>query len=212
MQKSPLLSFFFLTAGIALAVGCSDPAANKAKADVKEVKTDATKVATPKGKPVAFTEENGTVVFVASKASGSEEQGRFEKFKGNFYVEGDVVTGAQVTIDMNSVTTALPKLTKHLKNGDFFDVPKFPTSTFTTTSIQKKAGDKGETHVVTGALTLRGVTKELTFPATLSKSEKGHSLVAEFAFDRQPFGVAYKGRPDNLINDNVVMKLKIDAK
>ena len=115
-----------------------------------------------------------------------------------------------ITIDMNSVTADDPKLTEHLKTADFFDVAKYPQATFESTEI-KAGGDKGATHTVTGNLQMHGVTKSITFPATIVVSPGVVTLDSTFSINRKDFGISYAGAADNLIRDEVVLTLKVRA-
>jgi len=98
-----------------------------------------------------------------------------------------------------------------LKTPDFFDVAKFPEAKFESTAI-KAGGDKGATHTVTGNLTMHGVTKSITFPATIAVTPDTATVDATFAINRKDFGINYAGAADNLIRDDVVMKLAIRAR
>ena len=115
-----------------------------------------------------------------------------------------------ITIDSASVKADDPKLTEHLKTPDFFDVAKFPEAKFESTSI-KPGGEKGASHTVTGNLMLHGVTKSITFPATISVTPDVATVDANFAINRKDFGINYAGALDNAIRDEVVMTLRIRA-
>jgi polyisoprenoid-binding protein YceI len=62
---------------------------------------------------------------------------------------------------------------------------------------------------VSGIFDLRGVKKEITFPATIAVTGDRATLDAKFLLDRQPFGVSHKGATDNLIRDAVVINLAL---
>jgi hypothetical protein len=98
-------------------------------------------------------------------------------------------------------------LTGHLKTPDFFDVRQFPTATFESVAI--KQADTGST--VTGNLTLHGVTKEISFPATIQVADDAVNVTADFVLDRQDFGINYKGMANDLIRKEVVLKLDVKA-
>jgi len=115
-----------------------------------------------------------------------------------------------ISIDTTSVKTDAEGLTKHLQSPDFFDVAKFPQATFVSTEI-KPGGDKGASHTVTGNLTLHGVTKSITFPATITVDPGAVNVASTFAINRKDFGINYAGGADNLIRDEVVMTLKVRA-
>ena len=95
----------------------------------------------------------------------SIQRGTFDKVEGTIVVDAEKKTGsADVTIDVNSLNTGWAARDKHLKTADFFNVEKFPTMTFKSTSF-KFDGDKLAS--VDGNFTLLGVTK----PVTLTVSQ-----------------------------------------
>jgi polyisoprenoid-binding protein YceI len=98
-----------------------------------------------------------------------------------------------------------------LKSADFFDAEKFPKATFVSTSV-KPGGEKNATHTVTGNLTMHGVTKSISFPATIRLAPGSAEADAEFAINRKDFGIMYPGASDDLIRDDVLIKLTIRAK
>ncbi|MCB1059023.1 MAG: polyisoprenoid-binding protein [Calditrichaeota bacterium] len=92
----------------------------------------------------------------------STVHGKFEDFDGTVSFDPkDLSTiSTNFTVQMASVNTDNEKRDGHLKTGDFFDVEHFPTMTF----VSKKAEQTGEGKaMLTGDLTIRGVTKEVTF-------------------------------------------------
>ena len=191
-----------------LVVACNDPASDTSKA----VTGEAAKTASPQtagGQTYTITPQNSKIEFIGSKVTGSHN-GSFEKFNGEIHYANNDPTQSHVkiTIDTPSVKTDDPKLTEHLKTPDFFDVAKFPQATFESTAI-KAGGDRGASHTVTGNLTLHGVTKSVTFPATISVSGNNATVDANFAINRKDFGINFAGAQDNLIRDDVVMKLTI---
>jgi polyisoprenoid-binding protein YceI len=189
---------------------CDNPASDASKATTG----DAAKVASPQtgaGAKYVITPPNSKIEFIGSKVTGSHN-GSFEKFNGEIaYVNNDPTKShVNITMDVNSIQTDDPGLTKHLLTPDFFDVAKFPQATFVSTEI-KPGGDKGASHTVTGNLTLRGVTKAVTFPATIAVTPETAIVDANFAINRKDFGINYAGAADNLIRDDVVLKLTIRA-
>lgn len=134
----------------------------------------------------------------------------FERFRGSVTVNGDEVTAVAFTVEMDSLKSDSERLTGHLKNEDFFDVPNHPTATFESTSVS--AGGEGGTHTVAGNLTIRGTTKGVTFPATITVADGTVKASTEFTIDRQDFKVTYPGKPDDLVQDNVVLTVALVAK
>jgi polyisoprenoid-binding protein YceI len=191
----------------------NDPAKGKAQAKVSEAAPDTAAAAAP-GVSVsyAFSQAGSSIDWVGAKVTAKHD-GKFNTFSGKVdVVDGDATkSSANVEIDLASVSSDTEKLTAHLKSPDFFDVAKFPKATFKTTQI-KAGGEGGATHTVTGNLDLHGVTKAITFPATIKTSADAVQINAEFAINRKDFQIVYPGMANDLIKDEVLLKLKLDAK
>lgn len=212
-MKRSLITFIFC-AVIALFAACANPADNAPKATVSEAASPAASAASApatKGTKISFAADTATIDFTGSKVTGIEN-GAFKKFTGAIDLVEEKAEKSSVTvnIDMNSVETKIGKLTEHLKSPDFFDVAKFPNATFTSTEI-KSGGEKSATHTVTGTLDLHGVKKTVSFPATINVSADTVTMVSEFAINRKDFGIVYAGKADDLIRDEVVLKLSVKA-
>ena len=208
ITKSDLFKTFFVAATAVLLVGCSNPAENVTPAAVKaavEVNEDSVVDATP----YAISADS-KIGFVGSKVTGSHEGG-FNTFSGVLSVaDGNLVAeGSAVQIDMNSVWSDAEMLTGHLKSPDFFDVEQFDTSSFVFTAVEKQAD--GST-AVTGNLKLHGVTKSVSFPAQVQVEDGAVRMNAEFFINRAEFGIVYPGKKDDLIREEVVIKLDVNAK
>ena len=192
-----------------LATACTDPAADQTRA----VTGDAAKVSptqTVSGQKYQITPQNSKIEFTGSKVTGSHNGG-FQQFSGEVDYAGDPQRSqVNITIQTDSITTDDEDLTKHLKTPDFFDVAKFPTATFVSTEI-KPGGEGGATHTVTGNLTMHGVTKAVTFPATIAVTPDTATVDSTFSINRKDFGISYAGATNNLIRDDVVLKLMIRA-
>ena len=198
-----------LTALLLLAA-CGDPAANKSRAVTGEAAQASPQASAADAQKYSITSQNSKIEFTASQVAGSHS-GSFQKFNGEVAYTGQPETShVNVTIDTSSLNADDPQLTAHLKTPDFFDVAKYPTVTFVSTAI-KAGGDKGASHTVTGNLTMHGVTKSVTFPATISASGNAINVDANFSLNRKDFNLNYAGPANNLIRDNVVLTLKINA-
>lgn len=188
---------------------CSNPAAEKSKAVTGEA-ASATPQTSATGEKYLINPQNSKIEFVASKVTGSHN-GSFKDFSGEIDYTGQVEKSrVSITITMSSVLTDTDQLTQHLKTPDFFDVTKFPQATFTSTEV-KVGGDKGASHTISGNFQLHGVTKSITFPATISVSPEAIDVESTFSINRKDFGINYAGAADNLIRDEVVMSLHIKA-
>jgi len=190
---------------LAAFVGCANPADGKPAATVSEPAPAAAQAATG---AVYKLNADSTVGFVGSKVTGSHEGG-FNSFDGEIRLAGSDPTEASVhvAIDTTSLWADHPKLTEHLKSPDFFDVASHPTAEFTSTGIAAE----GAGYRITGNLDLHGVKKLISFPASIEVTESGVVAGAEFSIMRFDFGIEYKGKADDLIRDEVVIKLDLTA-
>ena len=198
---------------LALASGCNnDPSKDKSKAQVSEAVTTP-QAALPKGAVhFAFSAPDSKVAWVGAKIT-KKHDGSFGGFTGGIDVVDADATKSTVTVDIDTSTLTAddPKLAGHLKSADFFDVAKFPHAKFSSTKI-KAGGENGATHTVTGTLELHGVTKAISFPATIRLAGDGADVDAEFGINRRDFNIVYPGMPDDLIKDQVLIKLTVRAK
>lgn len=108
--------------------------------------------------------------------------GSFEEFAGVAEIDPDAKTLKSISVEIETASLKSPidNLTAHLNSPDFFDTREYPKASFKSTKI----GDDG---TITGDLTLHGVTKEITFPATVTVNEAGLSMKADFTIDRTDF-------------------------
>ena len=207
MQKSVLL---MILSGLLLFIACNNPAADKTKAVTGEASQVASPATMGQGQKYLITPQNSKIEFVGSKVTGSEH-GSFRAFTGEIDYHGTPENSrVTITIKTDSVVTDSSGLEKHLKTADFFDVAKYPEATFVSTSI-KPGGDKGASQTITGNFTLHGVTKSITFPATINVTPAVASVDSTFSINRKEFGINYAGAADNLIRDDVVITLQIRA-
>jgi len=112
---------------------------------------------------------------------------------------------------MHSTFTESEKLTKHLKNADFFDVEKYPESKFVVSGIEEKSGEKGQTHLLTGNFSFHGITKSIIIPVAVEQSDDSINVKADFFINRFDFDVQYAGRADDLIRKEVVIRFDLNA-
>ena len=90
--------------------------------------------------------------------------GRFDRFEGTFSFDDKNANASKVKveIDTTSLNSNHAERDKHLRSADFLDVAKFPKATFESTVVKRGGDGKG---TITGKLTLRGVTKDITIAA-----------------------------------------------
>lgn len=197
-----LLSSALLTVAL---VSCENPADKTVTAKIGDEKT----VLAGSGTKFTFS-ENSSIEYTGSKVTGSHDGG-FKDFTGHFTLEdaGTAPSSGLIIIQMSSVYSDTEQLTEHLKSADFFDIEKHPTATFTMTDV-KETGD--QKYEISGNFDLRGVTKNITFPATGSRENDIAKVQAEFDINRKDFGIVYAGKADDLIRDEVVIRFNIEAR
>lgn len=202
---------------LAAAMGCKSEIDNKTAAEVEEVTPEAESDEAATAEPenaetpttVAFDESASKIEWVGAKVT-RDHDGGFKGLTGNVVYDGEgKVTRVETEIDTRTVWSDTEKLTKHLKSDDFFDVEKFPTATFESTEIVP--AEEPDTFKVSGVLNLRGVEKQISFPATIKTEGTNVVTDAEFTLKRFDWGIVYKGKADDLIKEEVLMKLHIVA-
>jgi len=135
------------------------------------------------------------IAFKAKHLMISTIRGVFNKFEGKIIANNDTFNDGHITfsVEVNSLETRNPDRNGHLLNPDFFYVEKFPTLSFSSTSI-KRVADKLE---ITGDLTIKGVTKQIEVEAIVKGTNKGMEGEKVTAFDitakinRQDFGLVW---------------------
>jgi polyisoprenoid-binding protein YceI len=155
------------------------------------------------------------IEWTAAKVTRTHEGG-FRSFHGTVYLDGDRVTGAEVTADAASIYTDPDRLTQHLRSGDFFDVATYPEVRFVIDEVTPlapgdSAGAAGATHRAAGTLTMRDRTNRVAFPVALRVEGGAATADADFTIDRQDWGLTYPGQPDDLIRDAVRLRLHVVA-
>jgi len=160
------------------------------------------------------------VTWTGKKVTG-EHTGTIAISEGKLISDGKTFTGGSFSIDMNSITCSdltdaeyNGKLVGHLKSDDFFSTEKYPVSTFTITSVTSKGKDQ---YSVKGNLTIKGITKELVFPATIQTSGNKITAKAKIIVDRAKYDIRYGSGSffDNLgdkaINDEFELNVELVA-
>ncbi|MEC7949603.1 MAG: YceI family protein [Myxococcota bacterium] len=206
----PRIALFLTLTGL---IACESEIDNKTAATVSDAPAvapapDAGDGPTADGTPVASSagtlplKADSKIEWVGAKVT-NDHPGGFETLSGEATIEGGVLKAATVEIGIDSLYSDHPKLTKHLKNADFFDVLTYPTATFAITEVTP---GEGGLSTVTGTLDLHGIKKEISFPATVAVTDTSATISAEFTLLRKDFGMAYPGKPDDLIRNEVLVK------
>lgn len=169
--------------------------------------------ATPAGVAVPIDTAASRIEWTAAKVTRTH-QGGFREFSGVVYLDGGVVTGADVTAQTASIYADVPRLTEHLKTDDFFDAAVNPQVRFLITELTEvsssdTAATAGATHYAAGSLTMHGQTSQVSFPVTLATSGGVVTADADFIIDRRDWGLMWTGAPDDLVRNEVRIRLHI---
>jgi len=144
----------------------------------------------------------------------SNVPGEFDKFDGQIIYDPKDLTSAKanITIDVDSINTRIDKRDAHLKSADFFDAAQFPTITFVSTKFTP--------GYITGNLTMKGVTKVITIPVTISGPVKtmmggqAIGITGSTTVNRQDYGINWNKTLDQggvAVSDNVNITISIEA-
>lgn len=133
--------------------------------------------------------------------------------EGELMIENGGLVGGKLEVDMTTMTDEQHRsdnnLIDHLKSPDFFDVAKFPASSFVITKV---APMNGET-AVTGNLTIKGITHAVTFPVTMEVDGSTVNAHGKFTIDRIKWDVSYgSGFFGTLANEAISDNIDIDVK
>lgn len=145
-------------------------------------------------------------------------RGRFKDFTSTIHFDADDLTKStvQFTAKVESVDTGVTGRDNHLRTADFFDVAQFPEMTFKSTKVEKK----GNGYVMHGDFTLKGVTKQISFPFNLTgavKDSRGNvrfGVAAETKINRRDYGINWGAKMANgglNVADEVMIDLQLEA-
>ncbi|MEO7261952.1 MAG: YceI family protein, partial [Jatrophihabitantaceae bacterium] len=147
----------------------------------------------------------------------SKVKGRFGSFSGALVTaENPAESSVTAEIDLDSIDTNNAQRDNHIRSGDFFEVEANPTMTFASTSVQADGGE----WLVTGDLSLKGITKSVTLkvelngigPDPFGGTRAGFSATTEIS--RKEFGVDIDMPMDGggvVIGDKISIALEIEA-
>lgn len=152
-----------------------------------------------------------------------EHYGTISLKEGSFTLDGVKLTSGSFVADMNSIIVQdltdkefNGKLTGHLKSEDFFSVEKHPTAAFVVTSATPKASG---TFDVTGNLTIKGITKPVTFPVTVTPGKSGASVKGTIVVDRSKYDMKFRSKSffdaatlgDKMVYDDFTIEVNLVA-
>lgn len=172
-----------------------------------------------KGKKMEAEISKSTLIWKGHKIMGSHE-GELDLKSGYLMGDKQNITGGEFVVDMTSIRAKSlmdggddhdkSELASHLRDGDFFDAPKFPTAKFVITSA-KQVGAKIQ---IAGDMTIKGITQPITFLSTWTNG----TLKANVEINRTTFNIKYGSGTffgdlgDRAIKDNFTLDLIIPFK
>jgi polyisoprenoid-binding protein YceI len=176
----------------------------------------------------ALTELTGTytldpahtrIGFVARHAMVTKVRGSFDEFAGTAVLDGanPANSRVEVTIEAASIDTRNAQRDEHLRGNDFLAMQEYPKITFASTGV-RQAGET--TFEVTGDLTIKGVTNEITIPFEFEGSAKdpfGNQRVGfegAVTINRKDYGVTWNAALEGggvLVSDKVTLEFEISA-
>lgn len=143
----------------------------------------------------------GAVTFVI-KNFGIDTKGSLNGLKGTIKWDASNPAASQInaTVDVNTLNTNIDMRDKDLKEETYFNYPKYKTISFVSAAVSATS--------ITGNLTLKGVTKSITFPITVTPSGKGYLFEGTFAINRLDYGV---GGGSMVLSNIVNVTLKVQT-
>lgn len=135
------------------------------------------------------------------------------------------VTGGNFEFDMTKISNSditdkiyNDKLINHLKSGDFFSSEIYPVSKFKITQVKALKNDKdGNTHTITGNLTIKNITKPVSFPAKIETDGKKFAATGRVSIDRTKYDIRYRSKNffkdlgDKVIDDEFRINLDLHS-
>ncbi|TGE16814.1 YceI family protein [Hymenobacter elongatus] len=213
-MKKFALSALFVASVLAAPAVAKDPTAPKAATSVKA------------GSTYKVQPQLSTLGWVGKKVTG-QHSGTIQFKSGDVEVKGNQITGGTFLVDMNSlkvvdITDADTngKLMGHLRSDDFFSIEKNPTATFKITKVTSIKGAAADANnaTITGNLTIKGITKPVTFPAKMGVKNGAAAASGTAVIDRTQFDIKYGSKSffesigDKAIDNEFTMSFNVIAK
>jgi polyisoprenoid-binding protein YceI len=159
-----------------------------------------------------------SVNWLAKKVTG-QHNGTITISNGTLSLANDKIVGGKFEIDMTSIINAdlqgewNTKLIGHLKSDDFFSVAKNPTAKLDITNVETKENNT----IINGKLTIKGITQDISFPASVSKKGNVVVAIATIRIDRTKYDIKYgsksfiEGIGDKAIDDEFELQVNLVA-
>lgn len=178
------------------------------------------------GQSVKVNTDESKINWIGRKPAG-EHKGYVKLREGELLVENNELKGGSFVLDMKSIEdldlkneSMKAKLLNHLKSDDFFDVQKYPTARYVITGVTRiNNGEKEKrnaTHRIDGNLTMKGVTKKVSFDASINMlNGKVAANTPSFKINRTDWGVNYQSKSifsnlvDEFIHDDIELTIDL---
>ena len=160
------------------------------------------------------------ITWTAKKVTG-QHHGKVPIRSATLDYQNGKILGGSFEMDMTSLTVEditdpgmNKKLTDHLKSDDFFSVANHGKSTFTITNAKTS---NGKDYQITGDLTIKNITKPVTFPANVAVNGGIITATGKLTFDRTDYDIKFRSGSyfenlaDKMIYDDVELDVKIIA-
>jgi len=198
--------------------------------------TAAKEVTTASGDALKVNNAASKIEWVATKIS-TYHTGTINIKSGELNAKDSMISGGNFVLDMSSIVVSGPegsdpkkneKLLEHLKSPDFFNVNANPEAEFVITAVTPFTGTTSDTtdprqesiskykvanptHTVSGNLTIKGITKNISFPAKITMTDNSVDAIAKFNINRKDWDIVYPGKPDDLIRDEIHLGIALKA-
>ncbi len=211
---------------LALTVAVATILASCGGSGVKTEEGQTAAAADSAGKTYALDATASTFEWNASKVTG-KHNGIVAIKSGEFNVKAGAIAAGSFVMDMTSIKVlditdaeTNGKLTGHLNSDDFFSTAKNPEAKFEIVSAEaiQGAAAGAPNYNVKGNLTIKGITKAITFPATIAVTDTEVKASAQFDIDRTEWDIKYgsgkffQDLGDKMINDAFTVKFNVVAK
>jgi len=206
------------------------------KSDEATVTSPKEEVKTTSGETYTVDVNASKIEWIGTKVSGYHT-GTIKIKNGELTVANGAVTAGKFTMDMTSIKAVGPekvpadasaKLTGHLQSEDFFETQKYPEATFVITAVEPYNGTVNEatdprqeklneykvpnpSHMVSGNLTIKGIEKNIKFPALITVNGNSVEAHAKFNLDRKQWNIVFTGKPDDLVSDEFHLGIYLKA-
>jgi len=169
--------------------------------------------------------DKSKITWKGEKVIGSHT-GTLSLASGSITFNNGELVATKVTMDMTTIVntdledpTYNQKLVGHLKSDDFFSVDKHPKATFEATNFKEIRGAKEgqDNYTVTGNLTIKGITHQITFPVRIAVKSGKLEAYGKVVFDRTKWNIRYgsgsffDGLGDNMIYNDIELTFALIA-